>query len=156
MELHAKQKYNGGFTLIELIISICIIAVLFSLSSLAWGNLQEDSQLDETIADLKSQIAKAQAQSLNNFPGGLYLENNRYTFFYGPVYNPADPKNEITSLPSNLNLTAVNLTNNLLTFDHLTSHPNNYTNSINLSLNIINTLKKKTITINKLGTIDMY
>jgi len=114
----------SGFTLVELLVVMTILATLFSLT---WINVMNpikdtstDSALQILIADLKSQQHNAMVGLTDNeSPSsyGIYFEETGYTLFAG-TYTEGAERNYEVSLEPGLSLSTT-LVGNQVLFEHL-------------------------------------
>src|SRR5437763_1402091 len=90
-----------GFTLVEVLIIMGILAILFTISSLNLSNTVPQTALsnatDLLVADLKQQQLSAmtgntEGQAINsNY--GIYFTNEKYTLFQGSTYSIGNTSN---------------------------------------------------------------
>jgi len=79
-----------GFTLIEVLIVVTVLAILFSLSFPSFSFFKKKSQLNSSTEEILTLLRLAQsktlrAQSDNNW--GVYFRENEVILFKGPNYN---------------------------------------------------------------------
>ena len=94
------DRSQSGFTLVELLVVIVIIAVLFALSTINLGQARISTSLTSTtntlLADIKNQQLLAmvgeQGSTSSQQPHGLYFQNNDYVLFADSSYNSSDTK----------------------------------------------------------------
>lgn len=98
------QEKDAGFTLIEIIVVMSLLAVIGALTAFAnfdvWRGYTFRGESDLLI----SLLQKARSQSVNNIclgsscvegqPHGVKILPDKYIIFQGTVYNPSDPLNE--------------------------------------------------------------
>ena len=152
---------KNGFTLIEMAITISVLAVLLSITTLNLLNFQDKNALSTTIETAISDIKQQQLKSMNGTtegnpspaPYGIYFETNRYTLFTGNIYSSTDPYNFTTTLDSTLRITTT-FPQNLLVFTKGSGEVQGFTLPNN-TITIEHTPSglTKTITINQYGTI---
>lgn len=93
-----RSLQRAGFTLIELIVVIGVLATLSGLSYLAlFGRIQQvdvASTMTSLVADLRSQQIRAMTGEQTNGSGsyGVVIEGAQYVLFSGS-YNSSDPTN---------------------------------------------------------------
>ncbi len=87
------SKIRQSFTLIELLIVIAIIVILTTAAIPIYGNLQVESQLNESSAQIIQILRTARGRSvagLNDATHGVYFEinsgNDKYILYQGPSY----------------------------------------------------------------------
>ena len=90
-----------GFSLLELIISLAIIAIIGSLAGLGLVNYQRSIAADSTAREITGQLRLAQRKAISGEDGdlngqgdswGIRFSNSSddtYQVFYGTVYNSA-------------------------------------------------------------------
>lgn len=150
-----------AFTLIELMVSVSVIALLVGFSSMAYLNVQKNSDLSNQTAQLVSSIRQAQALALsgqtldgeNQLDIGIHLETAKYVLFYGHIYSPTDPRNIETNLPSGISITN-NLPTTELMFEQKIGEVKSYDDSQN-TITINQSGASNILTINKLGVVDV-
>ncbi len=104
---NSQLSTSKGFTLVELLISISIFAILIGVITLNLNTAQRNATISTTletlITDLNQQRIKAMVgdtegrSSLTNY--GLHFDNVSYTIFNG-TYSVSDTANFLISLPS--------------------------------------------------------
>lgn len=82
--INDKWKLQRGFTLVELVVSMGILAIIFAISTIALSNIipntSKNTTSDSIINDLKSQQTEAMTKDSNY---GVHFETNSYTLFKG-------------------------------------------------------------------------
>lgn len=152
---------SGGFTLVEILIIMGILAILFTITSLNLSNTVPKSSLDNAlsllIADLKQQQLHAltgdtQGQSSSsNY--GIYFGSGKYTLFRGNNYNASDTSNYDVNL-DDIN-TSSTASGGVIIFVKNSGQILNYSPTNNtITFTQINIGSSKTITINKYGVIE--
>ncbi len=144
---------NNGFTFIELLITVGIIAVVasFSLSffgswQISLGILNYKAQIIENIelARLKSMVSE------NNKEHGIYFNLDSFVLFQGESYvSRDDDYDRIFNLSNNLSLNT-NLDNNEIIFNKYTGQPDI---SGTISLSDKNSDRNYQIMINQFGFV---
>jgi prepilin-type N-terminal cleavage/methylation domain-containing protein len=93
-EFTMKRKF--GFTLVEMLIVIAIIAILISLGVVSFGSAQKKGRDSKRRADMKAvQSGWEQYYADNN---GSYPSTCSVGVTYLPAGLPSDPKNQDTSV----------------------------------------------------------
>lgn len=139
----------------ELLITIGIILILFTISLNSLSKTQLESTLEEYSAQLKSDIYQVQNLTINHVDSGVYFESDKFIFFYGTSYDPLNTNNVVTSLPSALRFAAINIPGNTLTFEKITGYVHNFIDPCNVVLREPATNNQKTISLNKLGVVEI-
>lgn len=102
-----------GVTLIELLVSIFIIAVIATVFMSAFSAFRENSQLSEAESAIIGILKDARSRTLsskNKSDYGVHFETAKAVLFKGNVYNSADASNEPYFLPTAVQIGAINLT----------------------------------------------
>lgn len=139
-----------GFTLIEILIVISIVAIMAAVSFPFYNLFQGFSSTEAVTFEIKESLRTAEinarsGQDNTNF--GVYFSSGQYTLYQGANYGARTPSLDKTfSLPGNIAVTGaadVNFTKN-------TGRPNTA-----MTISIINTDTQtlSTININALGLI---
>ncbi|MBI4079243.1 MAG: prepilin-type N-terminal cleavage/methylation domain-containing protein [Candidatus Levybacteria bacterium] len=115
---------KNGFTLIELSIVLGILATLIGLITLNLLSATTKASINTTatalITDLKQQQLLAMkgnrpiGATSDNF--GVYFATDRYTLFFGSLYNPSNPTNFVIALPDNITFSTIALPSNTIIF----------------------------------------
>lgn len=152
MNLTSERK-SKGYTLIELLISICILGLIFAIttiniSPLPSNTLQSTSQ-DLVIADLRSQQTKAMS---TDSAYGVHFETNSYTMFKGDAYIQGLTTNTVVNLDSGIVFANVTFPNNLIIFLAGSGDISGYAAGMD-SFDVVSDVTNKTTTvkINKYG-----
>lgn len=88
-----KQK---GFTLLELMVTIFIAAILASMSLVSYRSWQREVQTLNAVDELKSGLKLAQAKAIaaaGDTNWGVHLEADTYVIFPGSFYDMNNPGN---------------------------------------------------------------
>ena len=82
MSRHHLNGHNKGFTLIEILVVMTIIAVMTSLFALSVQGRDDDDVIDEIITTFIREANFAQEEIMfRRFPIGIYLYNGGYLFY---------------------------------------------------------------------------
>lgn len=146
---------SKAFTLPELMIVIGIILILFTVSFYSLSKTHLESGIQEYATELESDLREAQSLNINNVSCGVYIESDKFTLFYGESYDPINPDNIITVLPEKYSLTGENVPGNIISFEKITGYVKNYVNPINLVLTLEGTQNSQSLTLNKMGVIEV-
>lgn len=151
------MRKNTGFTLIEVLLVIGIMAVLFTVSSINLLGAKNKASLTSTInvlvTDLSQQQLKAMVgdtegrQTLDNY--GIFLETNKYTLFHGVGIN-----SDLTDFPVSLG-DGIQITSTSFSGSNVVFTKGNGELSTGGIITVKNTLtdEQKTITLNQYGII---
>lgn len=140
-----------GFTLVEMILVLAMLAILFSMASPFYQKYQSKNDLDLAVISVAQNLRRAQtlAQAVdNNSSWGLYLQSGSLTVFRGTSYLTRDSGfDEKISMPDVVVPSGLNE----VIFAKFTGWPLNV-GIITLTNTSINEIKN--ITINSKGMVD--
>jgi len=145
-----------GFTIIELLIVIAIIAILIVISAFAFPFFQKESDLVNSTEEIINTLRLAQNKTLASEAAskyGVHFENSKIVLFKGASYNPLAPDNETHNLSSKVEIYEVDLTGggSEVIFERIVGATNQ---PGKISLRLKDDLTKtKTITIQSSGRI---
>ncbi|MDQ5900760.1 MAG: hypothetical protein QG600_338 [Patescibacteria group bacterium] len=96
-----KKKLSQGFTFVELLLVMSVIAILTTFVSLALVNSRASTSLETVsstfMADFKNQQVKAMSGDTEGrgMPDhyGIYFDSDAYILFHGSSYNSSDDDN---------------------------------------------------------------
>lgn len=101
------KKGSAGFTLVELMVSIGILVILFTISTINFStilpNTSQSTTINSLVSDIRAQQTKAQA---GNSQYGIHFESASYTLFKGTTYSSTDPSNFVVTLDPTVRLTS--------------------------------------------------
>jgi prepilin-type N-terminal cleavage/methylation domain-containing protein len=151
---------SKGFTLIELILVVGIIAILFSMATINLVRAQHvatvSATVDQLIADMRAQQTKAMTggKDTNGNPNsyGIHVLSNGYTLFQG-TSDTGDPSDFAVN-PTGITFTS-NLPSSWLVFSERSGEFSNYVNGTTYTITVKNTngTEQKVLTINKYGIV---
>lgn len=151
-----------GFTVIEMLTVIILLAILVGLGWYAYRDWQRRVILNNITDQLSSTLIKAQqlaVASSQSSQWGVYLESDSYTFFKGSSYDVNDPDNNVNQLsgieilnPATSLSDGAGGNSQELVFSQQTGYTSN-TGTIVLST-VYGDLATTSITINALGIIE--
>lgn len=153
---------HAGFTLIELIIVMGILAVLFTIGSIGFFRTQGATYLTEAVdtlvADMNTQQTKAMAGASADgtlIPGyGVHFETTTYTLFTGTSYSAGAATNIVIPLPDNVDVMVAGFTNRTLVYARASGEVSGYvTNQDYVDLRSTVTGETKRIRVNALGVV---
>lgn len=145
--------YTFGFTLIELIISIAILAVLFAITTINISplpsNTLQSTNLDTLLSDIRSQ--QTWSMSDDSFYG-IYFGTDSYTLFKGNVFTEGISTNTVINLDPGIIFSNVTFPNSTVIFSPGSGDITNYiTGQDSFALTSLTTNKSTVIKINKYG-----
>lgn len=154
--LPRSSQNTDGFTLIEVLLALGIIAVLFALSFVNLSQPQNttniNSVLDRLLADIRSQQLLAMTGNTGRTTSaqqeGIYIENNQFTLFAGSSYNPADTHNFTETAGTQL---STSFPGNTLLFNKGDGEVTGYSSGSD-TITLTSGSETKTVTINRFGT----
>ena len=106
---------RSGFTLVELLISIAIMAILLKISLSVFYSITRQQSLDKDVETAYSYLLRARNQTINGEGGsnyGVRFASTSISLFSGSVYNPANVSSTYSFLNKSYTL-SVNLTGNV-------------------------------------------
>ncbi len=104
--------YMKGFTLIEIVLTFGILALLTFVGLASLGNFNTDKALTLETHDVVSLISKARSFTLSAKNGsayGVHLEATKAVLFAGPAYSPSATGNEVHTLNKEVTVSSVSL-----------------------------------------------
>lgn len=157
-----KGRSEYGLTLIELIISLALIAVISTVLVVRLVPSKQNTSLDATVdtlvADIKTQQLKAMTGDMEGTATtsayGIFFQTNQYTFFKGPLYTATDSSNFPVSLDNGVSITSISVPANTLLFSKGSGEVSGFVSgSDSIVLGDGSTKRQKTIKFNIYGTI---
>lgn len=164
------MKLAKGFTLIELMTSIGIFAIVLAGSWISYINFQRSNSLKSYSTQIISTFAQAQNQAMSrictqncatvasgeNYSLHFDTSSKKITLFRGIVFNPSDNYNFALNLPSNLNLAIDFGETNDVVFEKLNGEMRNFdVNHHTFTLTESGSGEIKTFNFNRLGVLDV-
>ncbi len=155
-----KFKKNNGFTLVEVVIVIAILAIISAIVVFDFVLFQKKSNLDNNVQEFTSVFLLAQSKTLsseNDSKYGVYLDTgvlpNKYILFKGSSYVLRDVSaDQAYSLHNTLEFNSINLGGgNEIVFDKLTGASEEQ-GSVSIKV-IADTSQSKTVYISSSGVV---
>ena len=144
----------------ELMLSIGIVAVLFSISTISLLGTQRSSSLGSQVDTILTDIRDIQSSAFAQKTGGMgtesdfgvYLDQDSYTLFRGSVYDQMNTSNFVINLNAGIILTNITTPNSTVIFSAGSGDIDGYVLGQD-SFDIADTATgiSKTITLNRYG-----
>lgn len=102
-----------GFSVIEILVVIVIIATLISLSFIGYRTFEKSISLSSAANELAISLHLAEDRTISSKEDkayGVHFASDSYTIFSGPVYNASSTDNEVFNLPSGIEIYSIALT----------------------------------------------
>jgi prepilin-type N-terminal cleavage/methylation domain-containing protein len=153
---------KAGFTVIEFIVVMAIIATLFGLGGVLLLSVQRQASITNTanklVVDIKEQQLKAMVGDTGGSetasPSGIYFYPDKYILFRGDSFDSADPSNFVTNLDYGLQFSQINLFENQIKFTPGSGEILGFVSgSDNVVLKNTTNTDSKTVKINSLGVV---
>ncbi len=161
---HSRIYLKTGFTLLELMLTLSILAVLFALTVVNLTNIipkaNTRSAAEVLVADLREQQMKAmsgyEAVTGGASDYGIFFETDQYTLFTGSSYVEGHQENFVVTLENGLEFDTTNLPLSTIVFLRASGDPANYSDDYH-SIRIRNvvTAELRTITYNQSGVLEL-
>lgn len=93
-----SMKQSAGFTIIELIIVVSILAIMAGVTISGFLNYVRYQQYQATVATVTLELSQVQAEAkvaLQDENHGFNVGTDRITFYTGDFYNALDTTNEV-------------------------------------------------------------
>ena len=120
--VQVQMDNNKGFTLIEILIVIVILAIISTTAVLSYITFLTDTNLQSSIQTISSIVKTAQDNSINSFNGnpewGIYFTQNNITLFEGNSYSSDSNTNRVYTLPTDIGISNISpTTSNPIVFE---------------------------------------
>lgn len=148
-------KNSHGFTLMEILVVISIMAILLTLSFAFFSKLGNKDALEKDVAGLTSFIRNARLLSVASKDAsafGIHLESGKVVLFEGNTYTPGGANEKVMEYSGKVYMSSYNLNqgNPDIVFTRLSGNTLNF-GTVTLSLK--NNSASTTITILRTGVI---
>lgn len=163
MKINIFQQ-NNGFTLLELLLTMSILAVLFALTVVNLTNIipkaNTRSAAEVLMADLKEQQIKAmsgyEAITGGSANYGIFFEDGRYILFTGDSFVEGNEENYEVLLQQGLEFDTTNLPLSSIVFAKGSGDVVNYNDTYdNIHIRNQITTELLTITFNQAGVFEL-
>ncbi len=101
-----------GFTLLELLISIAVLALLGTFIVSGFSSYRESAALDQAVDEALELLREARSRALASEGAssfGVYFASTSVTLFPGGIYVAGNPSNTVVALPPGVTVTAISL-----------------------------------------------
>jgi len=143
-----------GFTLIEIIITISIIAILAAVAFVQYQTFQKSIELTTESEKLITTLQLARDNTISSEGGqqyGVHVESDKYTLFAGDTYSESANTNEVTELSDDIEIYSINIAGGSdVIFERISGET---TNSGSITLRIKNTNKERSLGIESSGQV---
>lgn len=114
-----------GFSLIEILIALAVVAILASMTIVGFRYFQNRVSLDNNVLQIVSALELARNRTISSLDEnyyGVHFSTTSYVVFPGPSYDPVNAANEIHDIPALLEIFSINLNGGgqEIIFDRLT------------------------------------
>ncbi len=152
-------KFSKGFSLIEILTAIAVIAIILAIATQTFKNFNQEKALDAETNKIVSVIngARSNTSSSKDFTEhGVHFEQSKIVFFNGSVYNGSDPNNKEYKILGLVEIYDISLNGGGqdLFFKKLTGETDKY-GTISLRL-INNQARTRNIKISQSGVMNIY
>lgn len=107
-----KLQAGGGFTLIEVMLSIGIIALLAGISIPSANLFLSRNEVGVESVKIADSLRRARGQAMagqEDSAWGVHFTATQYTVFKGASYSSSDPLNDYSDMPGVLTLGAITI-----------------------------------------------
>ncbi len=150
--------YKKGFTILELIIVVAIVAVLLVMVIPQFSRIKENQVLQSATSDVMSTLSKSRSEtisSVNSSEYGVHFQSDKVIIFKGKTYSAGASDNEVITIStpasiSNVTLGGVSSTSGDIYFSRLSGAP-----SAVGTVTVSTSSFSKTITISATGSVSV-
>jgi prepilin-type N-terminal cleavage/methylation domain-containing protein len=151
--MSARTNIFKGYTLIELLVSMGILAILFAITTINISplpsNTVQTTNLDTLLSDIRSQQTQAMSSDASY---GVHFEAGSYTLFLGSTYTQGLSANSVISLDPGITFINVTFPSSVIVFSPGSGDITGYTaGQDSFTINSTVTNKSTVIKINKYG-----
>ncbi|OGG48025.1 hypothetical protein A3D66_02300 [Candidatus Kaiserbacteria bacterium RIFCSPHIGHO2_02_FULL_50_9] len=104
---------SRAFSLMEVLIVVALFGGLFIFSIIALNQFSGTKTLDTSTIEIASVVNEARSKAMGSVGAssyGIHFTSSTVTLFKGETYNASDPDNQITTLSSRIQISAINFT----------------------------------------------
>lgn len=147
-----KNARNSGFTLLELLVVMGLLAILLGLSTISLVKVQRNASVgatvDTLIADMRNQQTKAMSGSAGGGNYGIsFNSSNSYILFHGS--SPGGPDDFAVTLDDPISV-STSFPGNVIVF---TKASGEVASENTITINNTAGTETKILTVNKLGVV---
>jgi len=153
-----KNNRNSAFSIIEIIITIAVGLILFTIATSAFMGMRNRQALNTTVEQISSTIQNSQAKTLASKKSqnyGVRFETNRLVVFEGSAFTEPNATNKEIKFSNLAEISIISLNDggqNMI-FERLTGETNQYGA---ITVRVRNDASNaKTITIEKTGSVSV-
>lgn len=98
MNISSEKK---GFTLVELLVVIGILAVIFAISAPYFSTTMVSNDAKASALDAGDALREAQSSAMSGYNGGkfgVHFETSKFVFFQGDAYATTDANNKVHAM----------------------------------------------------------
>lgn len=118
-----KTKDRGGYTALEILISVGIIAILAFMVSTAFSGFRDSRIMEEASQGVVDALRETRSRTLASEKGkqfGVHFESSRLVIFSGQNFDENDPENEARNIPREVEIFNINFSGPDIVFKRLT------------------------------------
>ena len=118
-----------GFSLVEILVVIFIMMALMVLGFINYRNFEKNVSLSSSANQIISALHLTNERTISssdNLVHGIHFTSSTYILFASSTYSASDPKNEVFNLPSNIEISEINVGGSNVVFDRLTGKTSNF------------------------------
>lgn len=151
-----------GYTLIELLLVIGLLAILLSLGGVVFSNFVRQDQVQSEAEKIQNLIQEARVRTVSGYTlggelslnFGVYFDSDRYILFPGLIYSAEDDRNQVFLLPSGWRFSPIFFPGGSVVFEKVSGEVGNYDPAQNfVTLVDSRSGQAKKITVNRLGVV---
>ncbi len=153
---------NRGFTLIEVIVVLGVLATLMAFASINVLQLQRHTHVQTVVTTLATDLYEQRQKSMTGDTQGratsdsygIFFETDRYVLFHGTSYATASADNVAIAVPSPIQISGTSLPGSTIIFTKGSGEISGFSSGAS-SITLANTANTEqvTLTLNKYGTI---
>lgn len=154
------MKKNNGLSLVEVLIVVSLLAILFGLGSIVFGNFAKQDRLGMEVRKIVAIIDEARAKTLAGYSlggssglnFGVHFAAGDYTLFSGTTFDPDEAGNQRYSLSSGLTISEIAFASGNIIFEKISGEVSSFDPVQNyLVLSDQGANQSKKIRVNKIG-----